>query len=126
MITKRTILERIEVEQSGAFFAQLQKQVLDGEAVLWSEPHRCVFDLLHPVDVQLSNLNAALALVTTAAGVVNPFPPISESDAALIAAHFKTAATPELVAVLGARRAAQEIAAKTAAAEAEAAPTAPV
>jgi hypothetical protein len=41
-LEKRTVLDRVEIDSTGHVYMRLLKQVVDGDKVLMSEPHRSV------------------------------------------------------------------------------------
>lgn len=57
---KRTVIDRIEILQDGTVQLRLAKQVVDGEKILMSEPHRTVIEPGINADDQMAAVNAHL------------------------------------------------------------------
>ncbi len=75
---KQTVLKRVEINSDGSVGVLLYKQVVDGETVLFSDPHRFVVG---------AGEDANQVIATVSAHLVDHlgYPAISESDAAKIA-----------------------------------------
>lgn len=89
MLERRTVLDRIEIDGSGSIFLRLLKQIVDGDAVYSSEPHRTVIEPTTAVADQVAAVNAHLEQLG--------FPPISAGDVERAEAFARIARTPEVV-----------------------------
>jgi len=73
----RTILDRIEIEpQTGNVFVKIQKQIVDGDQILASQPHRTVIEPGVTPAAQMALVNAHLASMG--------YPAVNATDVAVL------------------------------------------
>jgi hypothetical protein len=97
---KRTLLDRLEIQADGTVFIRLLKQIVDGEMVEKSEPHRSVIYPSTSVTDQITAVNAHLAQMG--------WPGIPADGVERIVSHVKVVHTPEIIAAWEAAMAAQQ------------------
>jgi hypothetical protein len=79
MLTKRTRLDRIEIDAAGQISVKAYKEVLEGKQILFSEPHRTVIPHDRGVDEQMLEVSAHLKAMG--------FAPLDSADIAMIKRH---------------------------------------
>lgn len=103
-LSKRTILDQVEVKNDGHVQVRLRKEVADGDEVVAFEYHRTVVVPGGDSDAQMGAVNAHLDAMG--------WPAVNAADIAAVAKHVKAATTPATVAAYQARVLAAENAAK--------------
>ena len=87
MLTKRTVLDQIEITQSGHIQARFRKEVVEDDKVLAFEYHRAVIECGGDCDGQIAAVNAHLKALGCDT--------VSNADIAAIKKHACAAWTPE-------------------------------
>ncbi len=88
MLTKRTLLAEIRVENIGVIRLRIYRQILDGDEVVSRVPHPFPIAPGENIDTRVSDLNAHLAAMG--------WPQISDYQA--VKDHAAVAWTPEVIA----------------------------
>jgi hypothetical protein len=90
MLTKQTIVDQIEITRIGHIQVRFAKQVVEGETIYSSEPHRSVIECGGNVDAQIGAVNKHL--------VSMGWPEVPQSEIEEIKTHASVKWTPTVLA----------------------------
>lgn len=103
MITKRVVVDRIEVTNAGAIQVKFDKQLVENGEKISGEPHRTAFTPGCDIAAQMAAVNLHLSQMTPS------WPAVDASAEARIAAIAALEWTPEVIAAAQAAQQAKSV-----------------